>query len=708
MPAYTSGIPKSGMLEIGVALVLHDQLTTGMAAADKEVRRLYNQAKNGVIANLQAAASIGQMGENLFGGMISAISNATEEATKYLDTMTTVYAITEATNEQSKALQETAKKVGYQSIFSIPEVASGMKYLAMAGATADEIHSMIGAATNVAGATGLALGGKGGAADIITNVMRTYTESGLSAEEVGDIMTKAALRSNMSMSDMAASIRYASADLTNLKYTLGETSAMIGTLGNMGIQGSMAGTALANMARYLGKSISDASYKGHKALQNIGLSSQDLTDAQGNLLEIDKILVKIRDATASMNSIERANIYNQIFGVRGNRAATALTRDLEGYRNLLNEIADSSGYAMDIMDRRMNTLFGTLERFNEAITNLKTIWTQSMEPVLKPLIKTATTWLNGLGNILQMKVMGPIIGFFSVAIPLSGRFFSSLVKWRAIFLLMTRTDTLVTLRNAWSVLTGGWSVATANANQYLNKLRVIQAQQMTLAKTTAAANAMQMAPVVVNRGGITYTGTPTPNGKGRHVFRDDKTGRFVSRNDPRVTSNFGDVLTGAAIGKAASNTGKGIKALTSVGRGLAGVGKGIFNLMGGWWGLAITGISVGLPYLIGSINSRSQAEKQNREAMKESTKATNWNTAALGTLAAKFDTKEEADAAGKTLNLEEEIRLLNNSIKDWIKRIDNKEYKDLNLKIVTPSGEVIQSTTFEDFTKQESFSLGVK
>lgn len=720
MPAYTSGIPKSGMLEVGIALVLHDKFTTGMDQASKEVKRLYQDAKQGVMANLNAAVSVGEMGENLFGGMISAISEATQEAVQYLDTMTSISAITEATVAQTEALQKTARRVGFESIFSIPEVASGMKYLAMAGSSAEEIQAMIGAATNVAGATGLQLGGKGGAADVITNVMRTFQADMLSAADAGDIMTKATLRSNMSMSDMAASIRYASADVTNLGYTLQEASAMIGTLGNMGIQGSMAGTALANMARYLSKSISDPAYKGAKALESIGLSAKDLTDAQGDLLSIDIILEKIKNATRGMSSTDRSNIYTQIFGVRGNRAATALTRDLEGYRDLLKEVTNSAGYASQIMEKRMNTLFGIVERFNESITNLKTIWVQSMEPILGPILKTATKWLQGLGAIMESKVFGPIIGFFSVGIPLVGRFISTLVKWRAMFLLVTKTDTLVTLKKVWATLTGGWTSANAQARGYLGTLQQIQAAHAGLtaqrmggvlpagmAVGAGAARGMGPAFSPITKGGkkrgITYYGQRRD---GVPIFYDRKAKTFAKMTDPRVEKYFKDVLIATKMGKYAKGTMAGAMART--GAAVANVGRGLMTMMGGPWGLALTALSMGVPYLVGAIRDRNQVDKANQKALKAQKDAIDWNTRALGTLAAKYDTSEDAEAAGKTLTLDQEIRALNNSISMWAEALATGDYKTLHLAITMPDGKTVKTIDFDKYNRDQNLALGTK
>ena len=247
---FNAGVPKSGMMEIGIALVLHDRFSNQAGQASAQIRKLQMDARSAVQSNLIAAGQIGKYGLAAFGAMAAGVADMISYGIEFVDTMTTVEAITEATTVQMTALKDVAMDLGAQTMFSSQDITSGMKYLAMAGNTAEEIKGMIRGATYAAGATGMALGGKGGAADVITNVMRTFQLSGEKAANwVGDVMTKATLSANISMQDLAASIRYAAADMTNLGYTLPEVSAAIGTLGNMGIQGSMAGTALANMAK---------------------------------------------------------------------------------------------------------------------------------------------------------------------------------------------------------------------------------------------------------------------------------------------------------------------------------------------------------------------------------------------------------------------------------------------------------------------------
>ena len=315
---------------------------------------------------------------------------------------------------------------------------------------------------------------------------------------------------------------------------------------------------------------------------------------------------------------------------------------------------------------------------------------------------------------------GPIIGFFSVGIPLVGRFISTLVKWRALFLLVTRTDTLVTLRNVWATLTGGWTAAQAKAQSYLGTLHAINAAHAGLSAhrmggvfpagmAVGAGAARGMGPAfspVVKGGakrGITYHGTRRD---GTPIFIDNKTGKFAKMTDPRVEKHFRDVLVATKKGRFAAGTMAG--GLARAGTAVAGVGRGLMALMGGPWGLALTGISIALPYVIGAIKNRNQMEKANNEALRAQKESTDWNTRALGTLASKYDTQAEAEAAGKNLTLEQELRALNNSIHMWIDALATGDYKNLNLTITTQDGRTIKTLNFDKYNRDQNLALGTR
>ena len=478
MPSYTTASPRNGLLEVGISMVLRDNFSKPAYAMTNEIRRLNQQAKMANTANLEAAYSIGDSLAAGAGNFLKDIWGTVKRGAEYIDTMTTVGAISQATAGDLEMLSDRAQSLGLDTMFSSMDIASGMKYLAMAGNGVREINDMIEGATYVAGATGMALGGKGGAADMITNVAKAFRKSGKEVINIiGDQLTMATLSSNMSMQDLAESIKYASADMVSLKRELPEVAAMVGTLGNAGIQGSMAGVALSNMARYLNKALSNVNSTQYKALQELGISISDVTDSQGDLISFAHVLELIKNATADMTSMEVNDVLNRIFGVRGFRAANALMHDLEGLRSLEAKIAtESQGYAKSITEKRMATLAGSIEIMEGAWENVRTSFTEALQP-LAPFVQLIGKLLDTIRKILDIPFLGNAIAITTVLSPLilliTGKLMKGIAKIR-----LLQNDAMISGRNMLHVLLGGWKGVRMDAEAYaatLARINLLQA-----------------------------------------------------------------------------------------------------------------------------------------------------------------------------------------------------------------------------------------
>ena len=654
---FGAGVPKSGMMEIGIALVLHDRFSNQAAQASSHIKRLQQEARMAVQSNLNTAYQFGQMGLTAFRSIASGVAEMVQYGAEFVDTMTTVEAITEATTERMTQLKDVAMSLGATTMFSSQDVASGMKYLAMAGNTAEEIQAMIKGATYAAGATGMELGGKGGAADVITNVMRTFQLQGEKAAMwVGDVMTNATLSANISMQDLAASIRYASADLTNLGYELPDVAAAIGTLGNMGIQGSMAGTALANMARYLNRSISDPSYKGHKFLEQLGLTKADLTTADGHLKDLYSILTMIKNATADMDPTDRNLFTTGIFGVRGNRAAVALMRDMENFHRLYMDVAQTEpGFAQAVVEKRMSTVAGQLNAMKSTWENLKASFTESLAGMLIPIFKTITNWLVGMRKFLGTGIGRFIarLGVISTALLGIG---SVLVMIRS-RIMMLQTDSMITGKSMFTVLIGGWRAAYLSALDYAKIEQLIINQRKAGFATPAGALAMS-AGYAVN--GIKARQYTTKTGKIVTQYYNTATGKIVSK-----------AAAGAAMGAGAGAATRAVmgRGLASVGGKLLGFGGKLLGFLGGPWGLAIMAIATFLPLIINKISSRKGSQDTNTNALHE-------NTAAVNTLAGQYATEEARRAANKSATTEQELKMVVNLLGQLV-----RGQKDQNINI---------------------------
>lgn len=683
MAYVTSGSLRGNSLEIGIALVLQDRFSNQAKDASAAIRRLHNEAKEAVTANLQTADSILGTMYNSLQNVATGITNTVLQGAEFIDTMTTVSAITGSTREQLQMLSETAQSLGLETMFGSQDIASGMKYLAMAGNTVEQVNDMIKGAAYVANATGMELGGKGGAADLITNVMKTFKIVGDGASElVGDQLTKATLSANISMTDLAESIKYSAADMVMLKKELPEVAAMIGTLGNAGIQGSMAGTSLGNMARYLIKAFNPKT-DAYSFLQRMGLSQQDFVDAQGDLIDFGDIMEKISKGVENLPSIDRGKAIGAIFGVRGQRAANAIMNDLEGYRNLLDQIQNNSaGFAKDIVDKRMNTLAGSIDKVSSAWENLKVAFTEQIGPALMPILNTISQIIEAVREFVttpvgafasQVFVLSTFIGLVGTKV------LQLITKWR-----LLRSDTQIGFTNMFRLIRGGWQGATLDLQNYMRLQGLLNAQT-TYGLPYYASMAKYLGTPV---GGVVYD----PRTKRWRSHDQSVTGlgkgTFMKERDAiRYTETHGtgkQVVSGFFGNGGATTTGT-----QSTWGKLLGIGSKLFS------GLSL--VSLGLTIIWPLIKMVANAIKGNTEEIKK-------NTYSVNTLAGRYATEQERLASGKSLDLAGEIRLLN----ETLEKLKNKPVEStLTIKLEDVNGKEIAKKVI-DLNDDSNQTNGIK
>lgn len=667
--AFTSGSPSAGQLEIGIALVLQDRFSNQAREASSVIRGLHRDAKNAVQANLTAVQSYANMASGVANSIVSTLTTTVETGADFIDMMTTVGVISGATENQMSELSETAQTLGLRTMFMSRDIASGMKYLAMAGNDANQIQEIISGAAMMANATGMELGGKGGAADLLTNIMRTFKLDGKQAADiVGDQLTKAALSSNLSMNDLAESIKYSAASMVTLKQQLPQVAAMIGTLGNAGIQGSMAGTSIRNMADYLTQSITNPNFKGAKALAKLGLGKQDFVDANGDLQDFAVILEKIDTATRGLSTVDQNAVFKSIFGVRGMRAAVAIMRDTEGYFDLLNKINNSAGFTEEVVRKRMETFAGKMDMVRSAAENLMTTFSKALgkNPIIMGFLDMVGWAISQLRDLMATP-FGPWIAGFATIAAVGLKIGSIWMGLRARWLLLNG-DSQVSFRTMVRLMIGGWNQATISAQGYLNMERAIMAQReagiRASAATVAAIGGM---PVYYYNGN-----TPAKMGANGRYYAN--TGRGASGWTPvpaaMVTTTNASKMTRSLMGGAGAAAGAASRgALASVGRGLLGFGSKIVGLFGGPLGLAITGISIFGPMIYSAI-------KGNKSAHDENTRATNDLASAIKASRESYKQKDNL----QMLNIQE-MRWLVQTLGLYAEKLNQRDNKGTHLTI---------------------------
>ena len=594
-----AGTSKS-LVEVGISMVLRDGFSQQAGRISSSYAQLMNDMNQWNRAVTQSAGAAFDYGTQLVGGMYEAYKHSAEVSNQRFMTSK----IAGATAEQSKRLMEVAQQVNMQTPLTNYDIASGERYLAMAGNSAEAIESMIGPAAQLASIFEMQLGGKGGVADMMTNIMATFGIASKDAANVADILGVATTSANINLTDLAQSLQYSGATFRNAGIDLQTAAAAIGILGDQGIQASSAGTALANMVRYLTLSITGQKTKGTKMLEAMGISREDLVDSYGNLKDLGTLMTVIADKMGRLSGTAREAAMYNIFGVRGQRAASGLFQAIWNGSDKMQAIIDkennSSGWTKRIINERMNTPQGMIDALNASIDNLKVGFGQAMT-VFSPLI----TGIAKLSNwIAEISTTG--IGSFVLKLITSATIVTTLIS--GFSLIRGTLRMVVTMMGSLTATAAAASTATASMN---TGAAMLEAHLRTIVALMAEYVALSYAP------GTKGMMLPMGGRLGRNKAGKPYVGGFGKKGGAMSTATYAGayVPKSARGGSTGGSTGGG-SGVASKGLGLAGMAS---MMLGGPWGIglgiALTGLSMGLDYYMNSVDANTEAVNANTQEL---------------------------------------------------------------------------------------------
>jgi len=569
------GLGSSSVVSMGLRIYLKDDVSgpaSRVRSTFDDMRGDLNKYKEGLRLAQTTYGAMALAGA----GAIRGMANWVKQGAEYAYMIEGVGAVTDATKKEIEEMYNLANRLGKETMFMPEEVASGMRHLGLAGMTAQETMANIQAAVKLAGASLAELGGKGGAADIMINVMMAWRYHFSQAENVADKLAIAANKSNLDLFDLAEGLKYTAATARDLNQPLDVVLSQLMTLANMGIKGSMAGTALENMYRYLSRALGEfRTSRQTRSFEAIGLSAQDFIDAKGNLKPMLDVFTML---STKVKEIDAGNVKLQawleaIFGVRGKRGASAFLRNLDMVKKNFDLVANSSGQAGNIMGQMMATLEGAFKKLRSSWASFKNAFTKALTPVLKPLIMA----LKGVVDLVTIVAESPI---GRILVPLvTGLIVMKTAVWSVKFAVSTLMLTVGRFGAEFAAVSAsvsqGWRTMAANALGY-NYLVGYGAIPPGYGRT---------------KKGVFYKTTP---GKGA---------RFIKGKPPMQPGIKGWLggMIGGGIGKTAAK----------------GIGGRLLGFLGGWWGVGITAAMLLLPAIIDWL----QGTRKNNDAIEANTKA---------------------------------------------------------------------------------------
>ncbi len=331
-------------------------------------------------------ASTRLLGTKLMGlGVAAAAPLAGSIATyaNFDDAIRAAGAVSGATGAAFDSLREKAKLLGATTSFSASEVASLMTELGRAGFSPKQIEEMTGAVMNLARATGTDATLSSG---IMAATIRQFSMEAGDATRVSDGLTAAANKSFNSVESLGEALSYAGPVAANANMSLEETLAILGTLGNLGIQGSEAGTAL---RRLLTLSASES----EKFQKVFGVATKD---AQGNARNLVDVLGEVTAATANMGTGDRAAAFNEVFGLLGITSASAIGKSVTDTRQLLGEIQKARGISAKTAADMDSGIGGAFRILKSSIEGVAIAIGESLDLSVTKMMNSISRALSGL------------------------------------------------------------------------------------------------------------------------------------------------------------------------------------------------------------------------------------------------------------------------------------------------------------------------
>ena len=619
-------------LAIGISLIMRDQFTGRANAAAASLHNLDKKTQAMQRRQLEFSRNMNAVGAGIGAMAIRGMGQWVKVGAEFDYMMTYVNQIaTKKGGIGFDKLSMKAKTLGSDTMFTARQVGDAMKFMAMAGQNTEEIYNNITAAVTLAGATMERLEGKGGTSDIMTNIMRGFQieASEKNSMYVADVLTTAITSANTNLWDLHEAMKYTISTAKDLNVSLEETAAMVMMAGDAGIQGTMAGTAAENMLRYLTKAIgSAATGRQTNAIKALGMSPEDFKDAEGNLLSISAILHKVTSNIRGMSNVNAQNVLIDLFGVRGKREASLVTRNIDIFDKYIDKLTSgSSGRATAGLNAQMGTLQGHGIQLASAWEVFKISFTEALTPVLLPLLSGMTKLLKVVTGLSQTKVgqwlMAIGAGFLVI------KTVSMAYKAVVLSLRLAHMSMATSFGTQAGAVVGGYSRMTAAAHRY-NMAATGTSVPMMFAGARGRAGKWMASRGVGKYSGMTKGGSQYSIGKGgRSTFISKgsaptgwsmaggggKLGKFMGRASlPAMIGGMGLQMASDYAGD--NNWGKGL-GIAGDTLGGAGTGAMIGSIIPGI-GTAIGGIVGGVGGLLwGLYNRLSEAEDEIEKAKAE-------------------------------------------------------------------------------------------
>lgn len=283
---------------------------------------------------------------------------------------------------EMKALRAQARKLGAETQFTAMDAAAGQGFLAMAGFDPKAIQAAMPGMLDIAKAGGMELAQT---ADIASNILTGFKIDPSQMGRVGDVLVGTFTRSNVDLTMLGETMKYAAPIAANLGQDIETIAAMAGKLGDAGIQGGMAGTAMRSILNRMSAPPKAAA----DAMKKLGLRT---ADSMGNLRPMPELLTEIYEKTKNMGNTKRADLLKAIAGEEAVSALQILVGQAgEGaLQAFIETLKNTQGEASATAKTMADNMAGDIDAMKSAWQDLGIGIQEQQDGVLRDLVQRVT------------------------------------------------------------------------------------------------------------------------------------------------------------------------------------------------------------------------------------------------------------------------------------------------------------------------------
>ena len=325
-------------------------------------------------------------------GITGALAASTAAGASFESQMSTVQAISQASESEMARLKALAKQMGIETKFSATEAGQGLEYMAMAGWDVDSMLAGLPGIMNLAAASEEDLGQ---VSDIVTDAMTAFNLEASRSAEFADVLAQASARSNTDVAMMGQTFKYVAPVAGALGFSIQDTATAIGLMANAGIKGEQAGTSLRAIFSRIVKPTAEVA----SAMERIGLS---VTNSDGSMRSLDEILRDLRAGFSGLSESERASTAASLAGQEAMSGMLALVNASdEDYEKLSDSIYHAKGAAEEMAGVRMDNLKGDVTLLKSSAEGAGIAIYEGLSEPFREGVQTGTEWLNSFTESVE-------------------------------------------------------------------------------------------------------------------------------------------------------------------------------------------------------------------------------------------------------------------------------------------------------------------